>query len=266
MMSQNPVYVFGLEHLHTSVEEARALGYNMFEGYIENEAYKIPEAPYDGFYILNFLEHVPTPKEFLKGIAANLKDEAYGLVEVPNGDFIIKNQMFSEFMLDHLSYFTKETLSLALGQSGFVVESCKVIWNEYIISAVVRKRNGINTVSFALRQDRLLRALDLYLDGKAREQKRVAVWGAGHQALAIMALANMQEKILCVIDSAKFKQNRYTPSTHIPIYAPDKIRQLKIDTIIVMAGSYSKEVCEIIQNTYHNIDVEIIDKIVEQWG
>lgn len=266
IMQQNGVQVFGIEHLKSSVVAGKKRGLAIFEGFVENETYRLPGAPYDAFYTLNFLEHIPNPKSFLKGIAANLAENAYGLVEVPNGDFIIRNQMFSEFMLDHLSYFTKETLSLLLAQSGFEVISCEIIWNEYIIAATVKKRKELDTGTFLKRQEQLIHAIGHYLDTKLHEGKKIAVWGAGHQALAIMALANMKGKIECVVDSAAFKQNRYTPATHIPIYAPKMIKQLEIDTVIIMAGSYSNEISKIIEGKYPGVESESIDGIIRNYA
>lgn len=261
LMAKEDVEVFGLEHLESSVVTAKERGLSVFEGFIENAEYKVPCAPYDGFYIMNFLEHIPEPKEFLKGIAANLSDGAWGLVEVPNGDFIIGQQLFSEFMLDHVSYFTKESLTQILSVSGFQVEKCEVIWNDYIISAVVRKRSGLDTFSLRESQDVLVGSVSEYLDKMKKTGKKVAVWGAGHQALALMALARMQEKVECVIDSADFKQGRYTPVTHIPVCSPKKIAELGIDAILVIAGSYTDEVCRLIEESYGWVTVSTLRSI-----
>jgi hypothetical protein len=253
--------VFGLEHLESSVVTAKERGLSVFEGFIENAEYKVPGAPYDGFYIMNFLEHIPEPKEFLKGIAANLSGGAWGLVEVPNGDFIIGQQVFSEFMTDHLSYFTKESLTQILNISGFEVEKCEVIWNDYIISAVVRKRSRMNSDFLRKNQETLVQSINEYLDNMRKAGKKVAVWGAGHQALAVMALAQLQGKVECVIDSADFKQGRYTPATHIPVCSPKKIAELGIDAILVIAGSYTDEVCRLIEESYGWVSVSTLKSI-----
>lgn len=260
IMAENDVQVYGLEHRRESVMKAQDHGLRVFEGYIENSSYKIPQAPYDGFYIMNFLEHIPDPKAFLKGIAFNLADGAYGLVEVPNTDFILENKMFSEFMLDHLSYFTKNTLRVMLETSGFEVLSCQVVWNDYILSAIVRKRKYLDVSSFETHESKLILWLNGYLDEMHANGRKVAIWGAGHQALAIMALADLKDKVECVIDSAAFKQNKYTPASHIPIYGPDKIRELGIGAILVMAGSYSDEVCAVIQKNYQDVWVKKLEE------
>lgn len=253
MAAQNDIQLFGLEHHEESVLKARESGLCVFKGYIEDMDYKIPEAPYDGFYIMNFLEHIPEPRAFLQGIASNLKEESYGLVEVPNADFIIRNKLFSEFMIDHLSYFTKDSLRLMLESSGFEVKSCDVIWQDYILSAVIKKRTLFDADAFIKCESDLVSWINAYLKQMDAKGRKVAIWGAGHQALAIMALADLKDKIECVIDSAGFKQNRYTPASHIPIYAPDKVEELGIGAILVIAGSYTDEVCRNIKEKYNNV-------------
>ena len=57
---------------------------------------------------MSFLEHIPHPNETLSGIYNNLNDDAIGLIEVPNFDMILKNKLFSEFIGDHLFYFTEK--------------------------------------------------------------------------------------------------------------------------------------------------------------
>ena len=77
-----------------------------------------------------------------------------------------------------------------------------------------------------------------YIDGFSR----VAAWGAGHQALAMLSLANLGDKIQYVVDDAPFKQNKYTPATHIPIVSSKNLDTDPVDAVIVMAASYSDEV------------------------
>jgi len=63
-------------------------------------------------------------------------------------------------------------------------------------------------------------------------------------ALALLGLAG---EIKYVVDSALFKQNKFTPATHIPIFSPDRLKTDPVGAIIVMAASYSDEVARIIR-------------------
>ncbi len=256
IMQGNSVHVFGLEQGVESVKRCIEQGLIVEQGFIDNESHKLDNAPFDAFYMLNFLEHLPDPDSTLEGIAHNLADGAIGLVEVPNFDMILRNNLFSEFISDHLFYFTQETFFSTLNRNGFEVIECNEIWHDYSLSAVVRKRKKMDLSSFYDKQQDLKKEITHYISQFS--DNSVAIWGAGHQALAIMSLMELKGKIKYVIDSAAFKQNKFTPGTHIPIVGPDVIKEDPVEAIIVMAASYSDEVVSIIRRKYKGIDISVL--------
>ena len=56
----------------------RAAGLNVSEGYVDSPEDVVPGGPFDGFAILNFLEHFPDPNATLRGIHRNLPKGASG--------------------------------------------------------------------------------------------------------------------------------------------------------------------------------------------
>lgn len=257
IIRQSGLKAYGLEYSEEAVRHCRKKGLKVFKGFIEDDNYKIKNSPFDVFFILNFLEHLPQPNSVLGGIYNNLADEAVGIVEVPNFDMILKNKLFSEFIIDHLFYFTKQTLTTTLMLNGFEVIDCKEIWYDYIISATVKKRKKLDLSYFYQQQKKLKDEIERYL----KRFKKVAIWGAGHQALTVISLLNLSGKIKYIVDSAKFKQNKFSPATHIPIVSPDRLIQDPVEAVIVMAGSYSDEVAKIILKKFDkNIKVSILKK------
>jgi len=257
VMQQFGVRAYGLEHSRDSVKQCVKNGLKVSEGFIETSDYKLNDAPFEAFFILNFLEHLPDPNSTLRGIYNNLTDDAVGLVEVPNFDMILRKKLFSEFINDHLLYFTKETLNTTLNLNGFEIIECKEIWHDYMISAVVKKRRKLDISYFYKYQEKLKDEIEEYIC--RFKDKEVAIWGAGHQALAIISLINLAGKIKYVVDSAPFKQGKYTPATHIPIVSPEVLNSDPVDAVIVMAASYSDEVARIIRHKYGNkIEVAIL--------
>ena len=268
IMQQAGVDAYGLEESAESVKQCVKNGLRVEQGFVQDPADRLKDAPFDAFFMLSFLEHLPGPNPTLRGIYNNLSDDAVGLIEVPNFDMILKKNLFSEFIGDHLFYFTRETLSATLESNGFEVIECKEIWHDYIISAVVRKmptlperpvkfktQTKLDIAEFYQHQAKLKQELNAYVE----EFKKVAVWGAGHQALAVLALADLAGRIKYVVDSAPFKQGKYTPATHIPIVVPDMLDSDPVDAIIVMAASYSDEVAKIIQQRFnHRISIAIL--------
>jgi SAM-dependent methyltransferase len=248
LMQESGGDAYGLENDPGSVASCRKAGLNVAQGYVDHATQQLESGPFDAFFMLNFLEHFPDPNAALRGIGNNLNGGAVGLVEVPNFDMILKRDLFSEFIVDHLLYFTKETLETALRLNGFEVVESRVLWHEYILSAEVRKRPPTDLTRFAANRDRLQSEIEHFI--RRFGDRNTAVWGAGHQALTLIALLGLSGRIRYIVDSAPFKQGKFSPATHIPIVAPQMLEEEPVEAVIVMAASYSDEVAGIIRQKY----------------
>lgn len=240
----------GLEHSAASVAICRENGLTVSQGYVDTDEYPLSNGPYDAFTLLMFLEHMPAPNTVLRGIRNNLVEDAIGLIEVPNFDMVIRNHLFSEFIGDHLLYFTHETLHFTLQQNGFEILECNELRDDYVLSAIVRKRKSLDLFSFHAAQIKIRHEIENFI--QRFPPQSVAIWGAGHQALAIISLAGIADKIKYVIDSASFKQGKFTPASHLPIVSPDTLNTSPVSAVIVMAASYSDEVVGVIRQKFTN--------------
>ena len=246
----------GIEYSKESVSSCINSEISVTKGFFGDENFVLPKQKYDGFICLNFIEHWPNPNKVLAHLKKNLSEDAIGIIEVPNFDMILKQGLYSEFISDHLFYFTKDTLTFMLNYNGFEVIECSVIWHDYILSAVVRKRKRIDLSLLKSRKLNVETELNSFID--KFEKKEVAIWGAGHQSLAVMSLAKLENKIRYVVDSAPFKQGKYTPATHFPIVAPIELVNNPVKAVIIIAASYSNEVAYIMKNTYQHIKYVVI--------
>ncbi len=241
----------GIEYSKQAVNACRVEGYSVTKGFFGDKNFTLPESKYDGFVCLNFMEHWPDPNRVLEHLKHNLSEDAVGIIEVPNFDMILKKGLYSEFISDHLLYFTKDTLTFVLNYNGFEVIECSEIWYDYILSAVVRRRRKTDLSLLGEYRSKIQIELDSFIDQFG--ENKVAVWGAGHQSLAVMSLANLSGRIRYVVDSAPFKQNKFTPATHIPIVSPKELKNDPVEAVIIIAASYSNEVVKIMKNLYGQI-------------
>lgn len=257
IMKQCGAIASGIESSQESVIHCQQMGLDVTTGYLDCIDFDLPHKPYDAFFIMSFLEHMPDPNAALLGMTNNLCASGVGIVEVPNFDMILKHDLFSEFITDHLFYFTKKTLVALLERNGYEVLSCSPIWHDYILSAIVKKRTPLNLDTFQQKQIQLKTQFDQFLSNYP--DKSVATWGAGHQALAILSLAGLADRIKYVVDSAPFKQGKFTHATHIPIVSPEYAFQYPPESFVVMAASYSDEVVKIIQNKFEkNLKITVL--------
>ena len=251
---------WGMEHGAEALTAARAAGRRVIAGHLDDSPLEVPGAPYAGFFCMNYLEHMPLPAEYLRRAARFLTEDAWGLVEVPSFEMIRRKDMYAEFIQDHLSYFTEESFRFLLNGSGFEVVSLEEIWYGYILSAVVRRRRSRAFTGMEKKLEELRQQVRAYLNRQKVAGKRVAAWGAGHQALVNLALLEMGDALECVIDSAPFKQDRYTPATHIPVVSPAILNAGGIDTVIVMAGGYNDEIRGILEREYPRVEIAVLDE------
>ena len=262
LMRDTGVNAYGIEHAVDSVYTCVHSDLLVEKLYIDRSDIEIPHAPFDAFFTMNFFEHAPDPSSMLRGISNNLTADGIGLVEVPNFGMMLKNNQFSEFIRDHLLYFTEKTLASTLKLNDFEILDCKSIWYDYIISAIVRKSDSditkpLDLSGFATQKNKVVSDLHKFIDKYTPQQ--VAVYGAGHQALAILSIANLgyneiekSSKIKYIVDDAIFKQGKFAPGSHIPIVNPKKLEEDPVESIIVMAASYSDEVIAKLQSSGPN--------------
>jgi SAM-dependent methyltransferase len=240
--------LFGIENAHASVEVANAQGFDVRPAYLTPGFFNPWPEPFEAFAVFSFMEHWPDLKGSLSSLRGVLVEGAIGLIEVPNFEFILANGLYSEFTTDHIHYFDRQTLRTALELNGFEVLRIKSVWHDYILSAEVRKRTSLKTESFNTKRQRIVSELHAFTD--RFEPGRLVVWGAGHQALAVMSMAQLQERVSHVVDSAAFKQEKYTPGTRLLIKSPESLIMDEPHAIIVMAAAYSDEVAQTIANIY----------------
>ena len=257
IMNETGAIAFGLEHRKESVEECRAKGLSVIQGFLDNPAQEIENSPFDAFYICNFLEHFDEPNKLLQAIANNLTDDGIGIVEVPNSDLLLQSKCFYKFTLEHLLNFTQETLKFTLRLNGFEVLSCKPIRHGSPLSAIVRKRKRLNFSEFYDNQKQLHKEIDAFIEQFGSE--KIAIWGAGHYTFALLSVLNIGHKIKYILDSAPFKQGRYSPKTHVPIVAPKTLKTDPVKGVIVLAAGYSDEVAKILlENFDSKIKVAVV--------
>ena len=263
VIEEAKMIAYGLEHSLEAVSIGQDKGRKIIKGFI-NDLDQIDNNPFQGFVCFNFLEHIPDPKLAIKKIYNNLSDDGVGLITVPNLNYLLNTKSYYEFVADHLSYFTIDTLKYAFKDNKFDISDCVLINNENDILITVKKIPNkkiekkldikkINLGNNYEEVEKLIFDLKKIVKNYKTKNKKIAVWGAGHRTLALLALSGLQE-IDCIIDSAIFKQGMYSPITNIKIISPETLKDSKIDLLIIMVpGIYPDEVVKKVKKMKLNI-------------
>ncbi|MBN2183163.1 MAG: methyltransferase domain-containing protein [Sedimentisphaerales bacterium] len=195
---------------------------------------------YNAFLMFNYLEHFPEPRKTLTQIYNNLEEPGVGIVEVPNFDEIIRDRIFGEFIIDHLFYFTRQTLRFICEASGFDVLRIQEIWEGASLSAVVKKRQPLTALPFIENQKQLVRDIDNFV----ASFESATIWEAGHQTLMMLTMMERLDKIPYIVDSFTEKQHKYTHVTHKPVVPPEQLITQPVGGIAVIVGWQYREVLQ----------------------
>jgi len=256
VMAEAGLDPMGLEYAPPSVEHALQHGRNMHRGYIDDF---VPESPADVFFSYNYLEHQPDAKKFIQSLYRVTTPDAMGYVTVPNLEYLLASKCLYEFVADHLVYFTKSTLSLAFEMNGFAVLSCQTINNDNDIEIIVRKRQNLDLSPYVAEVDQLAADLSALVDQYAHNGKKIAVWGAGHRTLALLAISRITQ-IEFIVDSADFKQGKYSPVTFNKIVSPKDLEASDVDAVIIMVpGLYPQEVLKTVRTFDRKLEAYILE-------
>jgi len=247
----------GIESSSKSVNIGRAAGKNMIHGYIGDKGV-IANGPYDAFVSFNYLEHLPKPGVVIRNIYNNTIANALGYITVPNLDYLLRTRSFYEFVADHISYFTRNTIAYAFEANGFEVLDCQSINEDNDIAVYVRKKSALDLSSQYIEVETLIKNFQKILAEYKAKGKWIAIWGAGHRTLALLALSKAND-IAYIIDSAKFKQGKFAPILHTKIVPPDHLKKDKVDLVIVMVpGLYPSEVLKTLKQMDIGVEVAIL--------
>lgn len=263
ILAQAGLQAFGLEFSPEFTEYAKKCDRDVIEGYL-NDLGDEYNSKFDAFISLNYIEHQPDTQLFIQSLARITTEEAVGYITAPNVEYLLRTNTLYEFVADHLIYFTQETMRRAFETNGFEVLKNELINNENDIALIVKKRK-INAISGHDKVATLINSFNELVNSVRVDGRKIAIWGAGHRTLALIALAN-PNGIEFIVDSADFKQGKFSPVTHLPIISPLEFQNSDVDTIIVMLpGIYPDEVIKNIKSyprtiaTYKLHDNQIIE-------
>lgn len=274
-----PLHLVGLEHKPSLVEEANAVAdkkYRVYEGFATGDV-RYPEGPFDAFVQFNFLEHQPDPCDMLRNIGRNLKPQALGLITVPSFEYILRYNGYYELLRDHIANYTEFTLQKLLQDCGFELLSMDLV-NRDTIEAIVRKADPdelselhysgrlIDVSALRDSYDRLSASVNAHINHLSESHRTMAIWGASHQGFTLAATTKLGGRVEYIIDSAPFKQGRFSPASHIPIVAPDYAVAHPVDEILIVAPGYTDEIAGIIRERFdENVRILVLrtDRIEE---
>lgn len=237
-------HVHGIENSQVSTSQPNESSIHLQQGYLLDDDLAIaPENCFDIILCFNFLEHIPSPFQFLQVIKSRLAaPSSYLYFTMPSYDYIKSHNLLQEFVPDHLSYFTGQSLKVLFQRSNLNIISLKEINSSNDLEIIAHHQDIHVAPLDPSCLIELTVSLDSILFNASNLNHTVAFWGAGHRSLTLISQLHHQH-ISFIVDSADFKQGKYCPDTGLMIVSPAKYYSAPTDILILsLPGIYVNEV------------------------
>jgi len=205
--------MLGCEPCATFAEEAKGKGYDVIPSTFNVSDY----AGLDMVIARNILEHIPSPRSFVRDIASTLKQDGSLVLEVPAGEYFIGNGILGTIVPEHPCYFGRKSLERLL-EGYFAV----VVVEEH--GATIRALASFPQESDGSK-DAIVDTTRLKGGGRTRQARydavqrtvrweNVDIFGANTCALELIAAGAVRaEQVVKIYDDDPRRWDRYLVNT-----------------------------------------------------
>jgi SAM-dependent methyltransferase len=218
----------------------------------------------------NVLAQVPDINDFVGGIKLLLASHGTVTIEFPHLMKLMQENQFDTIYHEHFFYFSLmsvERVFAAHGLTLFDVEELPTHGGSLRIygchaedktqPVTERYRELINREKAAgfdrldtyelfgeKVQETKRKLLEFLIEAK-RKGKTIAGYGAPGKGNTLLNYCGVRGDFIdFTVDRNTYKQGKYLPGTHIPIFAPEKLREAKPDYVLILPWNFKDEIMD----------------------
>ena len=225
----------------------------------------------DMLIAFNVLPHVPNLNDFILGMKNIITEN--GIIIIQFSAYlldVIKKCEFDMVYHEHFSYFSLFTLKKIFEHFDLEIFNVKEISvhggslrlflklskNKEIsinenVGKLLKKENdyGLQEISTYLKfqknvENSKKKIQEFFIKAK-EEKKQIVCYGAAAKGNTVLNYCKISKNdINYVVDISPHKQGKFMPGTHIPIFAPEKIKETKPDYIVILAWNLKDEIIQ----------------------
>ena len=267
------VPVLGVEPAANVAEAAREKGVNTKVAFFgEKTAVDLRAEGWSADLIIgnNVLAHVPDLNDFVKGLKVLLKPTGLVTMEFPHLLRLMEQNQFDTIYHEHFSYFSFLAVEQVFARQGmklFDVEELPTHGGSLRIYAAHQhddtkpvearaaelkareERGGFSKLdhylSFGSHVAETKRKLLSFLTTAKEQGKQVVGYGAPAKGNTLLNYCGIRADFIdYTVDRSPHKQGLFLPGVHIPIYAPERIKQTRPDYVLILPWNIREEVMQ----------------------
>jgi hypothetical protein len=219
------------------------------------------ETPVDCVVCRHVLQHIPNPQTFVTDIREinRRRPTASIYFELPNGAYVFETSAVWNIFYEHCSYISPDLLGRMFAAAGCtVVENGPCYEDGQYMNLFAAVGEAAPQIVQAQSMDRGLAPEVLMEFGQGykdrrqagqdqllryeRSGKRTVAWGSGGRGVSFLNSMDSAGQIEYVVDINPERQHKYIPGSAQQIIAPDELKVIRPDVIVLTNPTYCDEI------------------------
>lgn len=259
--------VLGVDPARKIANEATKNGIETLPNYFDQKIAKKIIKKYGNADVItanNVFAHVPFIDELILAAKLLLKDEGVLVIEAPYLINFLKKNLFDTIYHEHVSYLSVKPLTVLFKRFDMEVfdvsetDSHGGSIRVYVKKNISKRKTSKNVdkfmdnekkmglgkvrtyLNFAKKIEQNKKDLQMMLKRLKKEGKKIVGYGAPAKGNTLLNYFKIGTDVLdYIIDDSKYKQNLYTPGTHILVSSISRLKQTKPDYILILAWNFA---------------------------
>ena len=221
------------------------------------------------------LEHLTNPVQLLTVLKRAVQENQNSIVytEVPNGDLMIEKCALWDLIYEHISFFTKKSLTTAHALAGLSVENTGSDFGDQFLWAISKQAEVDYKPAYDETTESAIASAVLFgkkailqIEAAKEDLQRyskegpVVLWGAGSKGMTYLNLVADNEQISAVVDVNPRKSGFGVPGTDYVISAPESLTQLKPKNVLIANPVYKAEIEAILES------LNVVSNVTPLWA
>ncbi len=215
----------------------------------------------------NVMGHINDLHSFCEAIKILLDKDGVLIAEFPYLLDLLEKNEFDTIYHEHLSYFSLKPLMKLIKDHELVVvdvqhlpthggslrifvtkKTFRIKQNSSIkefIDQESDKKLGTKYpyLEFSKKVINLKKKLIKFLNELRLKNKKIAGYGASAKGNVLLNYCGLEKSIISyIVDSIPYKQGRYTPGTHIPIFPENRLEKDQPDYTLLLSWNFAEEI------------------------
>lgn len=200
------------------------------------------------------LEHLSDPCHLLNDLRRQIGDRHVPIYfEVPNAEWMLRTVSHWDVIYEHVAYYTSHSIKILFHKTGFSPTRIDTDYGDQFLLVEALPGSPELTdfpdVSSTARDTAMAFgqaatcSVSAWRGRLLNHAGRIVLWGAGSKGVSFVnAVGSAGQGIVAAVDLNPRKHGRHLPGTALPVVAPERLKAIDPDLVLVCNGLYAEEI------------------------